>query len=95
MTQYREIVENKRTQQRVEAEAKKWASGIRYLLAENGYIKTKYNSGKVVIEYHRDFEDHRAGDIIIESKGNSMKTIISNWERWTVDMAQGSGVNEW
>ena len=95
MTQYREIVEKKRVQQKNEADAKKWAKGIKFLLAENGYIKTKYNSGKVVIVYHRDFENHKAGDIIIESEGNSLKTIISNWDRWRVDMAQGSGVNEW
>ena len=95
MTQYREIVEKKRVQQRNEAEAKKWAKGVSYLLAENGYIKTKYNSGRVVIEYHRDFGNNKAGDIIVESKGNSLKTIIQNWDRWKVDMAQGSELNEW
>tara|TARA_Y100001951_G_C11191821_1_gene211992 strand:+ start:424 stop:711 length:288 start_codon:yes stop_codon:yes gene_type:complete len=95
MTQYREIVEKKRVQQRNEADAKKWAKGVSYLLAENGYIKTKYNSGRVVIEYHRDFGNNKAGDIIVESKGNSLKTIIQNWDRWKVDMAQGSELNEW
>ena len=95
MTQYREIVEKKRVQQRNEAEAKKWAKGVSYLLAENGYIKTKYNSGRVVIEYHRDFGNNKAGDRIIESKGNSLKTIVQNWDRWKVDMAQGSELNEW
>ena len=65
MTQYREIVEKKRVQQKNEADAKKWAKGVSYLLAENGYIKTKYNSGRVVIEYHRDFGNNKAGDIIV------------------------------
>ena len=94
MTEYRELVERKRREQMIEEKAKEWANGISWLLAENGYIKTKFNSGKVKREYHRDFDGYKAGTVIIEAKGNSIETIKNDYSRWTVDNRLGE-INEW
>ena len=93
MSQYRELVEAKRHEQMVEAKAKKWSKGIKYLLAENGYIETKFNSGLIERTYHRDKDGHREKDTVTVQQGNSIKTIIDDFSRALADRSMD--INEW
>ncbi len=93
MSQYRELVEKKRHEQMVEEKAKEWSRQIKYLLAENGYIETKYNSGKIERTYHRDKDGFKQGHIEVRQKGNSMKAIIDDFSRALADRRQD--INEW
>ncbi len=93
MSQYRELVEKKRHEQMVEAKAKEWSGQIKYLLAENGYIETKFNSGKIERQYHRDKDGFKKGHIEVRQKGNSIKTIIDDFSRALADRRQD--INEW
>ena len=49
MTEYNDVVEN----QKNIILAEKWAGEINYLLGQDGYIETAYNSGLVTRVYHR------------------------------------------
>lgn len=60
MTQYTSEVEYIR--QKTKAEV--WGRSVNYLLAQDGFIETCYNSGLVTREYHRKFGKWKAGDFI-------------------------------
>jgi len=49
MSEYDVVVDN----QKKILEAEAWANEVNYLLAQDGYIETSYNSGLTVREYHR------------------------------------------
>ena len=41
MSQYKELIEN----QKIKLKAEKWAKGIKYLEAKDGYLEREFNSG--------------------------------------------------
>ncbi len=85
MTQYTEMIEAERTRQSINKQAREWAKGIKYILAENGYIETKFNSGKVMRVWHRDNNGNKAGKELIMAKGKPFKDIRIDFERAQAD----------
>ena len=85
MTQYTEMVEAERTNQELNKLAREWAGGIKYILAENGYIETKFNSGKVMRNWHREQDGNEAGKELIITKAKSFKEIRVDFERAEAD----------
>ena len=88
MTEFSEIVEAKRAELLLDKRVREWSKQVKYLLAENGYIKTAYNNGKVEVIYHRDYGDHLAGDVITEFSGMTPDEVRMRFTREMVDQGK-------
>ena len=75
MTEFTDMVEAAREEARIDEEVKVWALGINYILAQHGCIETAYNNGRIEVEYHRDYGDHVAGDVITKAIGESYQEV--------------------
>lgn len=85
MTEFSEVVEERRDEIRLDKQVKEWSKQVKYILAENGYLKTAYNDGRVEIVYHRDYGNHIAGDTITEAEGLSYKEVRQRFITSEVD----------
>jgi hypothetical protein len=72
MTEYTEVVATMR--QRHHAE--QWGAQVSYVLAQDGYVETALNSGQVKRIYHRDYDEHKAGDEIILEEGMTLDRLV-------------------
>lgn len=77
MTQYTEEVAQVARKRAVE----KWAKCTQYISAQHGYVETALNDGSVTREYHRDYEDHRAGDKIFLSEAMPIEELMNQAPR--------------
>ena len=77
MTEYKEEV----IQRAMEIEAEAWGSIVKSIEARQGRIDTSYNSGKIVREYHRDFEEHKKGDVIVLEEASQLSDMVNEMTR--------------
>lgn len=89
MTEFTDMVEAAREEARIDEEVKVWRKQIKYILAEKGCIETAYNSGRIEVVYHRDYELHEAGDVITKAIGESHQEVRDRFCREQNDLARG------
>ena len=72
---------DKVNQRQLEIEAEKWGKTVAMIESTQGRIDTMYNSGRHVRTYHRDFEEHKEGDVIVLEKGMSLSEMVDEMVR--------------
>ena len=73
MTQYTEAVDQVRRREAV----LDWSQQVEYILAVNGYIETVINDGSITRKYHRDVDDHKAGDVVVIQEAKSIDELLN------------------
>jgi hypothetical protein len=72
---------DKVNQRQLEIEAEKWGGTVTMIESTQGRVDTWYNSGRRVRKYHRDFDEHKKGDVIVLEKGMSLSEKIDEMGR--------------
>jgi len=68
-------------QRQLEIEAEKWGETVIMIEAAKGRTDTWCNSGLRVRVYHRDFDEHKKGDVIVLEKGMSLSEMVEEMDR--------------
>ena len=71
MTQYTEELARVVRRQAIE----RWATGVQYIAAQNGYIETALNDGSITRVYHRDNGKFGFGDVVVLNEAKTLDEL--------------------